>query len=87
MIINSTLTNQGTGLSCAADAAPATRQGTGLPVSAHAIRGMRRDERRWTTSDIAFRNVAVLCGYSQVDVDVPTVKQFRVPLSIRERSS
>jgi hypothetical protein len=88
MIINSTLTNRGIRLLCVAEAAPSRRQGTGLPVSAHGIRGMRRVERRWTTTDRAFGNAGLSAAYPQVVVDVPTVKQInRVPLSIRERGS
>ena len=87
MTINMTLTNPGTLLSCAADAAAAQRQGTRVSVSAHEIRGLRRVERRWTTGDVVFGMARVLAVYPQADVDLPTIKQFRVPLSIRERSS
>jgi hypothetical protein len=86
MTINLTLTNPGTRLSCAADVAAASRPGTGVLVSAHEIRGMRRVERRWTTGGVVvFGTQAVLAAYPQADL--PTIKQFRVPLSIRERSS
>ena len=85
MISNMTLTNPGTRLSCAAEAAVASRPGTGVSVSAHEIRGMRRVERRWATGVVVFGTQGVLAAYPQADL--PTIKQFRVPLSIRERSS
>ena len=90
MIINMTLTNPGTRLSCAAEVAAAPRPGTGLfagtaSVSAHEIRGMRRVSRRWATGVVVFGTQGVLAAYPQADL--PTIKQFRVPLSIRERSS
>jgi hypothetical protein len=85
MINNSTLTNPGTRLSCAAEVAAAQRPGTGVSVSAHEIRGMRRVERRWATGVVVFGTQGVLAAYPQADL--PTIKQFRVPLSIRERSS
>ena len=85
MTINVTLTNPGTRLSCAAEVAAAQRPGTGVPVSAHGIRGMRRVSRRWATGVVVFGTQGVLAAYPQADL--PTIKQFRVPLSIRERSS
>jgi hypothetical protein len=85
MIINMTLTNPGTRLSCAAQTAAASRPGTDVSVSAHEIRGMRRVERRWATGVVVFGTQGVLAAYPQADL--PTIKQFRVPLSIRERSS
>ncbi|WP_086850725.1 hypothetical protein [Amycolatopsis kentuckyensis] len=85
MTINMTLTNPGTRLSCAAEVAAAQRPGTGVPVSAHGIRGMRRVSRRWATGVVVFGTQGVLAAYPQADL--PTIKQFRVPLSIRERSS
>jgi len=85
MTINVTLTNPGTRLSCAAEVAAASRPGTGVAVSAHEIRGMRRVERRWATGVVVFGTQGVLAAYPQADL--PTIKQFRVPLSIRERSS
>ncbi|MDT7803492.1 MAG: hypothetical protein QOI78_6925 [Actinomycetota bacterium] len=86
MTINLTLTNPGTRLSCAAEVAAASRPGTGVPASAHGIRGTRRVMRQWATGDVVvFGNEGVLAAYPQADL--PTVKQFRVPLSIRERSS
>jgi len=91
MIINMTLTNPGTRLSCAAEVAAAQRPGTGLFAgtvfaSAHEeIRGMRRVSRRWATGVVVFGTQGVLAAYPQADL--PTIKQFRVPLSIRERSS
>ncbi|WP_370970920.1 hypothetical protein [Amycolatopsis sp. cg9] len=85
MTINMTLTIPGTRLSCAAEVAAAQRPGTGVSVSAHEIRGMRRVERRWATGVVVFGTQGVLAAYPQADL--PTVKQFRVPLSIRERSS
>jgi hypothetical protein len=85
MIINMTLTNPGTRLSCAAQTAAASRPGTDVSVSAHEIRGMRRVERRWATGVVVFGTQGVLAAYPQADL--PTIKQFRVPSSIRERSS
>lgn len=85
MISNMTLTNPGTRLSCAAEALAAPRPGTGVSVSAHEIRGIRRVERRWATGVVVFGTQAVLAAYPQADL--PTIKQFRVPSSIRERSS
>ncbi|ADJ43049.1 hypothetical protein AMES_1227 [Amycolatopsis mediterranei S699] len=85
MTINMTLTNPGTRLSCAAEVAAAQRPGTGVSVSAHEIRGVRRVSRRWTTGVVVFGTQGVLAAYPQADL--PTIKQFRVPLSIRERSS
>jgi len=85
MTINMTLTNPGTRLSCAAEVAAAQRPGTGVSSSAHGIRGMRRVERRWATGVVVFGTQGVLAAYPQADL--PTIKQFRVPLSIRERSS
>ncbi|WP_372669727.1 hypothetical protein [Amycolatopsis kentuckyensis] len=85
MISNMTLTNPGTRLSCAAEVAAAQRPRTGVSVSAHEIRGMRRVERRWATGVVVFGTQGVLAAYPQADL--PTIKQFRVPLSIRERSS
>ncbi|WP_290053368.1 hypothetical protein [Amycolatopsis solani] len=85
MTINMTLTNPGTRLSCAAEVAAAQRPGTGVSVSAHEIRGMRRVERRWATGVVVFGTQGVVAAYPQADL--PTIKQFRVPLSIRERSS
>jgi hypothetical protein len=86
MTINMTLTNPGTRLSCAAEVAAAQRPGTGVSVSAHEVRGTRRVMRRWTTGDVVvFGTQGVLAAYPQADL--PTIKQFRVPSSIRERSS
>ncbi|MEV7039057.1 hypothetical protein [Amycolatopsis sp. NPDC051061] len=85
MTITMTLTNPGTRLSCAAEVAAAQRPGTGVPVSAHGIRGMRRVERRLATGVVVFGTQGVLAAYPQADL--PTIKQFRVPLSLRERSS
>jgi len=70
MIINMTLTNPGTRLSCAAEVAAASRPGTGLfagtaSVSAHEIRGMRRDSRRWATGVVVFGTQGVLAAYPQ----------------------
>lgn len=88
MTITTTLTNQGTLLSCVPAAGSAPRHGSGMPVSAHLIGGLRRVERLWTTTDVDFANAALNGAYPQADVDVPTIKKnHRVPLSIRERSS
>ncbi len=88
MTITTTLTNQGTLLSCAPEAGSALRHGTGMAVSAHLVGGPRRLERQWAPNGVVFANVAIDGAYPQVDVDVPTIKKNdRVPLSIRERSS
>ncbi|MDT8915828.1 hypothetical protein [Amycolatopsis sp. PS_44_ISF1] len=92
MISNMKLMNSGTGLSlcgasaCGVSAAP--RQGTGVSASVHAQFGPRRVERTQATFGIDLVKAAAVIGaYPQVDADLPTIKQFRVPLSIRERSS
>lgn len=90
MTITTTLTNQAILLSCAPNAGSALRHGTGMPVSARLTGGLRRTERQWAPTGIAFVNAAIDGAYPQVDVDVdvPTTKKnYRVPLSIRERSS
>jgi len=85
MINTMTLTNPGTSLSCAAKVPAAQRPGIDVPVSAHEIQVMRRVERRWATGDVVFGTQGVLAAYPQADLS--TIKQFRVPLSLRERSS
>jgi hypothetical protein len=87
MISNMKLTNPGTGLSaCGVMAAP--RQGTDVSTSAHALFGTHRVERSGGIFGINLvKTAAVVGAYPQVDADLPTIKQFRVPLSIRERSS
>ncbi|MEV0069393.1 MULTISPECIES: hypothetical protein [unclassified Amycolatopsis] len=86
MISNMMLSNPGTDLS-GCGLIPASRQGTGVSTSAH-FGGFRRiDERTWTAVEVTLANAALVGAYPQVDVDLPTIKQFRVPLSIRERSS
>jgi hypothetical protein len=87
MNINLTLTNPGTLMSCAGDVTRGKRQGSGLPVSAQSIRGTHRTERFGATAGTNFAIAAVVGAYPQADVDLPTIKQFRVPLSLRERSS
>ncbi|WP_275294922.1 hypothetical protein [Amycolatopsis sp. La24] len=91
MISNLMQTNPGTGLSlCMTVDAP--RQGTGVSTFAHIdgtrrhIDGLRRIERNGAPVGITLASAAVVAAYPQVDVDLPTIKQFRVPLSIRERS-
>jgi len=91
MIINSKFLNGGTGLPvCMAPTAP--RPGTGVSSVAHVngtqrrIDGLRHIGRTETPAGIALAT-AVVAAYPQVDADLPTIKQFRVPLSIRERSS
>ncbi|WP_326568593.1 hypothetical protein VSH64_43715 [Amycolatopsis rhabdoformis] len=92
---NMMLLNPGTGLS-GCGLIPASRQGTGVSIpgsvtSAH-VGGFRRvEERTWTPADVTVEvtlaPAALVGAYPQVDVDQPTIKKFRVPLSIRERSS
>jgi hypothetical protein len=87
MISNQMLTNLGTGLSTCGVMA-ATRQGTGVSTGVDAPFGTHRVERdRGTFGITLVKNAAVIGAYPQVDADLPTIKQFRVPLSIRERSS
>jgi hypothetical protein len=87
MINNMKLTNPGTGLSaCGVMAAP--RQGTDVSTGVRALFGTHRVERSGGTFGITLVNTAAVAGaYPQVDADLPTIKQFRVPLSIRERST
>ncbi|WP_020662294.1 hypothetical protein [Amycolatopsis benzoatilytica] len=91
MISNSKFLKAGTGLPvCMAPTAP--RPGTGVSTVAHVdgtrrrIDGLRLIEGNGTPAGIALAT-AVVAAYPQVDADLPTIKQFRVPLSIRERSS
>ncbi|WP_033290333.1 hypothetical protein [Amycolatopsis jejuensis] len=81
MTSNTKLTIPGTGLPVCST----LRQDTGVFMAAH-FGGTRRVERTWTRDGIALASAAVV-AYPQVDADLPTIKQFRVPLSIRERSS
>ncbi|ANN20303.1 hypothetical protein SD37_35055 [Amycolatopsis orientalis] len=88
MRINMMVTKPGTRLSCVAEVPQAQRQGAFMPVSILAARGTQRLNRRWVTADETFTHTAVFGGaYVNGGVDLPTIKQFRVPLSIRERSS
>ncbi|WP_328606683.1 hypothetical protein OG943_43425 [Amycolatopsis sp. NBC_00345] len=90
MISNTTLTNLGTGLSTCGVMA-FSRQGTGVSAGVDAPFGTHRVERDRGTFGITLVKTAAVVGvvsaYPQVDADLPTIKQFRVPLSIRERSS
>ncbi|MBB4685927.1 hypothetical protein BJY18_003412 [Amycolatopsis jiangsuensis] len=76
------LMSPGTGLSVGVD--PAQRQGTGVSAACFGA-ALRRIERTWTPAGTT-RVSAVVAVDPQVDVDLPTIKQFRVPLSLRERS-
>lgn len=88
MTINMMLTNPGTRLSCIAEVPQAQRQGAFMPVSVLSARGAQRLNRRWATTDETFAHATAFGGgYTKVAVDLPVIKQFRVPLSIRERSS
>ncbi|MEV6908357.1 hypothetical protein [Amycolatopsis sp. NPDC051071] len=88
MTINMMLTNPGTRLSCVVEVPQAQRQGAFAPVSILAARGTLRLNRRWVTADETIAHATAFGGgYSLVAVDLPVIKQFRVPLSIRERSS
>lgn len=88
MRINMKLTNPGTRLSCVAEVPQAQRQGAFMPVSILAARGTQRLNRRWVTADETFMHAAAFGGaYLNGGVDLPVIKQFRVPLSKRERSS
>ncbi|GAA3545159.1 hypothetical protein GCM10022222_31050 [Amycolatopsis ultiminotia] len=83
MINNQTMfISPGTGLSVGVPLA--SRQGIGASTAACFGGSLRRIERTWTPVGITF---AAAAAYPQVDVDLPTVKQFRVPSSLRERSS
>ncbi|WP_020633832.1 hypothetical protein [Amycolatopsis alba] len=88
MTIKMMLTNPGTRLSCVAEVPQAQRQGTFMPVSILAARGTQRFDLSWIAADETFTHAAALGGaYVNGGVDLPVIKQFRVPLSIRERSS
>ncbi|MEC3978977.1 hypothetical protein [Amycolatopsis sp. H20-H5] len=88
MINSMKTTEPGTLLSCATEIPPAKRRGIGVFVSgmpARANQGL--EQSRWTTFNGAIAHTtAVVLGYAQADADLPTIKQFRVPLSLRERS-
>ncbi|MEV7555801.1 hypothetical protein AB0N89_39810 [Amycolatopsis sp. NPDC089917] len=82
------LMNPGTRLSCVAEVPQAQRQGTFVPMSILAARGTQRLNLTWIAADETFTHAAALGGaYVNGGVDLPVIKQFRVPLSIRERSS
>ncbi|UMP01642.1 hypothetical protein [Amycolatopsis sp. EV170708-02-1] len=88
MTINMMLTNPGTRLSCVAEVPQAQRQGTFVPVSILAARGTQRFDLGRIAADETFSHAAAFGGaYENGGVDLPVIKQFRVPLSIRERSS
>ncbi|MFC3448858.1 hypothetical protein [Amycolatopsis speibonae] len=88
MTINKMLTKPGTRLSCVAEVPQAQRQGTFMPVSILAARGTRRLDLSRIAADETFTHAAAFGGaYVNGGVDLPVIKQFRVPLSIRERSS
>jgi len=82
------LMNPGTRLSCVAEVPQAQRQGTFVPVSILAARGTQRLNLSWIATDETFAHAATSGGaYAKGGVDLPVIKKFRVPLSIRERSS
>jgi hypothetical protein len=89
-VINSTMTttNPGTLLSCATEVPSAKRRGTGVFVGALAAPATQgRELPRWISfNGTAAHATNVVLGYVQADTDLPTIKQFRVPLSLRERS-
>ncbi len=88
MTIKMTLTQPGTRLSCVAEVPQAQRQGTFMPVSILAARGTQRLDLSRIAADETFAHAAAFGGaYVNGGVDLPVIKQFRVPLSIRERSS
>lgn len=88
MTIKMMLTNPGTRLSCVAEVPQAQRQGTFMPVSILAARGGQRLDLGRIAADETFAHAAAFGGaYVNGGVDLPVIKQFRVPLSIRERSS
>ncbi|RJQ89340.1 hypothetical protein D5S19_04945 [Amycolatopsis panacis] len=74
----------GTGLSVGVT--PAPRPGTGVSAAARFGGDLRRTERTWSPDGSTHR-FATVVAYPRVGADLPIVKQFRVPLSLRERSS
>ncbi|WP_414940183.1 hypothetical protein [Amycolatopsis sp. cmx-11-51] len=89
MTIKMMLTNPGTRLSCVAEVPQAQREGTLMPVSILAARGVQHVDLSRIAVDETFTHAAAFVGaYVNGGVDLPVIKkQFRVPLSIRERSS
>ncbi|MEU3628467.1 hypothetical protein BS329_40940 [Amycolatopsis coloradensis] len=88
MTIKMMLTNPGTRLSCVAEVPQAQRQGAFMPVSILAARGGQRIDLSRIAADETFAHATAFGGaYVNGGVDLPVIKQFRVPLSIRERSS
>jgi hypothetical protein len=85
----------GTPLSCAAEAVATARRGTGmrwLALGAFVPRGRKHvfgSAVVETAAKTVQRDDAVANGqaYVRLTADLPTIKQFRVPLSLRERSS
>jgi hypothetical protein len=90
MINVTKIPNPGTFMSCADTSARDSRRGTGMGwtnLGAFAPRGHKHITEPSVFGVIAVRNsLAAARTYVQATVDLPTVKQFRVPLSLRERS-
>jgi hypothetical protein len=95
MTITTTHVNPGTSMPCAGLSAVGASQGSGMGWSTpgtFAPRG-RANGINGVFGAIAerdsFVNAGVVAaqGYVQATIDLPTIKQFRVPLSLRERST
>jgi hypothetical protein len=94
MTITTTHVNPGTSMSCAGLSVVDAGQGKGMGWSTPGTFAPRR--RSNGTEGIfgtiaerdAVLNAGVVAarGYGQATSDLPTIKQFRVPLSLRERS-
>jgi hypothetical protein len=90
MTITTRIANPGTSMSCAdMSSARHSRRGTGMGwtnLGSFAPRG-RKHGIESAFGVIAERvSFAAARVYVQATVDLPTIKQFRVPLSLRERS-
>lgn len=94
MTITTTHVNPGTSMSCAGLPVVGASQGKGMgwsTPSTFAPRG-RTNGTEGIFVAIAERDSVVNAGavaargYGQATIDLPTIKQFRVPLSLRERS-
>ncbi|MCU1687300.1 MAG: hypothetical protein JWQ81_8039 [Amycolatopsis sp.] len=89
MINVTKIPNPGTFMSCADASAQYSRRGTGMGWTnlGSFAPGRTHDGEPSVFGAIAVRDSLVAARtYVQATVDLPTIKQFRVPLSLRERS-
>jgi hypothetical protein len=95
MTITTKIPNPGTSMSCAAmSSAQYSRRGTGMGwtnLGSFAPRGRKHvidDGAELSVFGVIAErdSLAAARVYVQATVDLPTIKQFRVPLSLRERS-